>query len=73
MIPTDTLGLLRGLLLGEPDWALLCELFGKPGEAGAALREATAAPGGRGFEPDAFCAGLRRAVALHFAEDEGAR
>lgn len=61
-----------GLLLNQPDWALLCELYGKPASAGAALRDATAAPAGRhgpGFEPEAFCAGLRRAVARHFPEE----
>lgn len=61
-----------GLLLNEPDWALLCELFGKPAEAGAALRDATTALAGQhspGFEPEAFCGALRCAVARHFSEE----
>lgn len=57
-----------GLLLGEPDWALLCELFGKPARAGLALRDATAPLAerdGADFDSKAFEAGLRRGVARH--------
>lgn len=57
-----------GLLLSEPDWALLCELFGKPAEAGLVLRDVTAALAhqrGREFELEAFHAGLRRGVARY--------
>ena len=52
-----------GLLTAEPDWELLCELFGKPAEAGPALRDGTAAPDQRAFEAGAFWAELRRAGA----------
>ena len=65
-----------GLLLGEPDWALLCELYGKPAELSAALRDSTAALAGRhgpGFESEAFCAGLQRAVARHFPQEGPSR
>jgi lipoate-protein ligase A len=57
-----------GLLLCEPDWALLCELFGKPAQSGLVLRDVTAALAhrhGREFDLEAFRAGLRRGVARH--------
>jgi lipoate---protein ligase len=60
-----------GLLLNEPNWALLCELFGKPAEAGAALRDGTAALAGgqrSEFDVNAFYAGLQHAVARYFSE-----
>ncbi|HXZ92853.1 MAG TPA: ligase [Burkholderiales bacterium] len=65
-----------GLLLGEPDWALLCELFGKPARAGLALREATAPLAkrdGAEFDLKAFDAGLRRGVARYLSRPRGIR
>ncbi|HMA89677.1 MAG TPA: hypothetical protein VKP89_13120, partial [Burkholderiales bacterium] len=59
-----------GLLLCEPDWALLCELFGKPAKAGLALRDATAplaTRDGADFDLKTFDAGLRRGVAQHLS------
>jgi lipoate-protein ligase A len=67
---TGTL-LVGGVLLGEPDWSLLCELFAKPAPVVGALRACTACVAlGRHQANQAadFCAALSRAVRLQLAD-----
>jgi lipoate-protein ligase A len=70
---TGTL-LVGGVLLGEPDWSLLCELFAKPVAVIDALRALTGcveAGQHQVVQTAAFCAALSRAVRLQFLLDPG--
>jgi len=67
---TGTL-LVGGVLFGEPDWSLLCELFGKPASVLGALRTATACVASGWHQASQiaeFCAAFSRAVRLQMAD-----
>ncbi|MGB7541322.1 MAG: ligase [Burkholderiales bacterium] len=67
---TGTL-LVAGVLLSEPDWPLLCELFAKPASVGEALRSGTASTASRHSRPPdaaAFCVALAREVRAEFTD-----